>query len=64
MPNEQILLCIIAGATIINGLFMVIGIGHIILQLRHIWEAEMLALSILLDDDIDDIDIKVIEKSD
>ena len=64
MPNEQILLCIIAGATIINGLFMVIGIGYIILQLHHIWEAEMLALSILLDDDIDDIDIKVIEKSD
>lgn len=64
MPNEQILLCIIAGATIINGLFMVIGIGYIILQLRHIWEAEMLALGILLDNDIDDMDIKIIEKSD
>jgi len=62
--NAEILLCVIAGATIINGLFMVIGISYIIFQLRHIWEAEMLALGILLDDDVDDIDIKVIEKSD
>ena len=60
----HILLTLLAGATILNGLFMIIGIGYIAFQLRNIWEAEMVLLGMFWDDDVDGIDVEVIKKSD
>ncbi len=60
----HILLTLLAGATILNGLFMIIGIGYIAFQLRNIWEAEMVLLGMFWDDDVEGIDVEVIKKSD
>ena len=51
---SNILLCIIAGSTILNGLFIIFGFGYLAFQLQNIWEAEMVGLSaVLVDDDSD-----------
>ena len=63
MDISNILLCIIAGTTILNGLFMIIGIGYVAFQLRNIWEAEMVLLSIFWDDDVEGLDIEINKKS-
>ena len=59
----HILLTLLAGATILNGLFMIIGIGYIAFQLRNIWETEMVLLSIFWDDDVEGLDIEINKKS-
>ena len=48
---SNILLCIIAGSSILNGLLLIFGICYITFQLRNIWEAEMVALGAVLVDD-------------
>lgn len=64
LDTIHILLTLLAGATILNGLFMIIGIGYIAFQLRNIWEAEMVLLGMFWDDDVEGIDVEVIKKSD
>lgn len=59
MDITQILLCIIAGSTILNGLFMIFGFGYLAFQLQNIWEAEMVGLSAVLVDDESDISEEV-----
>ena len=52
--NAEILLCIIAGATILNGLFMVFGLSCICVLLRRAFESNALMLGMLIVDDEDD----------
>lgn len=53
MDIAQILLFVIAGATILNGLFMIILLGYVNFQLKNIWMVEMFLIDILapLDED-------------
>ena len=51
MDISNILLCIIAGSSVLNGLFIIFGICYITFQLHNIWEAEMVGLSAVLVDD-------------
>lgn len=53
MDTTQILLVIIAGVSILNGLFMIILLGYINFQLKNIWMVEMFLIDILapLDED-------------
>ena len=54
MPNEQVLLAVIAGATILNGLFLVFITGYISFQLRNIWMVEMYMLDHICPTDDED----------
>lgn len=50
----HILLTVIAGVTVLNGLILLFGVGYIIFELTNIWEAEMVLLSMLCDDNDDE----------
>lgn len=51
LSTIHILLTILVGATIINGLMMVILGSYIAFELRNIWEALIVSLSFAWDED-------------
>lgn len=61
MDTTQILLLIIAGVSILNGLFMIILLGYINFQLKNIWMVEMFFMDILAPLDEDSSEELVVE---
>lgn len=61
MDTTQILLFIIAGVSILNGLLMIILLGHITFQLKNIWMVEMFLIDILAPLDEDSSEELVVE---
>lgn len=51
---DTILLAIIAGATILNGFMVVLGISYVCFQLKNIWEVIIVGFSLFYDDDNDE----------
>lgn len=49
----NILLMIIAGGTILNGLILVVGICSIVSYLYNIWEILLVGFGAILDDNLD-----------
>lgn len=47
---DTILLAIIAGATILNGFIIVLGISYVCFQLKNIWEVIIVGFSLVYDD--------------
>lgn len=61
MDTTQILLFVIAGVTVLNGLFMIILIGYVNFQLKNIWMVEMFFMDILAPLDEDSSEELVVE---
>ena len=47
---DTILLAIIAGATILNGFMVVLGISYVCFQLKNIWEVIIVGFSLFYED--------------
>ena len=61
MNITQILLFVIAGVSILNGLFTIILLGYITFQLKNIWMVEIFLIDILAPLDEDSSEELVVE---